>query len=303
MPVKITKFSLNSTCIIWIRWIRRDAGWLGIATGGNREYINHAAVRGWFRVKPSGRSAVYSAARSDTMPQQQYINSVTLTRHYRRASQVVRALDEVSLTVSRGEFLGIVGSSGSGKTTLLNLLAGLDTPTSGTIEVDGMSLTMLSRRQLSAYRAARIGMIFQSFNLISHYTALQNVEAALLFNGTSQPDRQRRAQAVLEQLGLSDRLHHRPSDLSGGEQQRVAVGRAIVKQPEILFADEPTGNLDHDNSDLITSLLMSLNQKGLTVILVTHNLEMVEKLSHRTIQMHYGKMAGTGVEVRGSTLR
>jgi putative ABC transport system ATP-binding protein len=217
-----------------------------------------------------------------------YIRTVDLCRHYRRGPQTVKALDKVSITVARGEFLGIVGSSGSGKTTLLNLLAGLDTPTSGVVDLAGVALTSMSRRQLSSYRAQKVGMIFQSFNLISHYTALQNVETALYFSTATPAERKRLASAILQQLGLGDRISHRPADLSGGEQQRVAVARAIVKKPEILFADEPTGNLDFENSAQIVSLLTELNRGGLTIIMVTHNLEMAQQEAHRAIRMQYG---------------
>jgi len=203
-------------------------------------------------------------------------------------------LDGVAVSIARGEFLGIVGSSGSGKTTLLNLLAGLDTPTSGIVELSGTPLTGMSRRQLSSYRAHKVGMVFQSFNLISHYTALQNVETALYFNDTPSGERRRRAGEILEQLGLADRITHRPADLSGGEQQRVAVARAIVKKPEILFADEPTGNLDYDNALQIASLLTSLNAEGLTVVLVTHNLELAQQRARRTIRMQYGRIVEGG---------
>jgi ABC-type lipoprotein export system ATPase subunit len=137
-------------------------------------------------------------------------------------------------------------------------------------------------------------MIFQSFNLISHYTALQNVETALYFNGTRPGERARLATAVLDKLGLADRMTHRPADLSGGEQQRVAIARAIVKNPEILFADEPTGNLDYENAELIASLLTELNRNGLTVVMVTHNLEMAQQLTHRTIRMQYGRILESG---------
>ena len=206
---------------------------------------------------------------------------------------MVKALDGVDIVVGRGEYLGVVGSSGSGKTTLLNLLAGLDTPTSGSVELAGTPLSSLTRRQLSSYRANKVGMVFQSFNLISHYTALQNVETALYFNTTSPRERLRLSSAILEQLGLGDRKTHRPADLSGGEQQRVALARAIVKKPEILFADEPTGNLDFDNAQQITSLLADLNRQGLTIVLVTHNLEMAQQQTHRTIRMRYGQVVDT----------
>ena len=223
-----------------------------------------------------------------------FLNTINLCRYYQRGPQTVRALDGVTIGVSKGEFLGIVGSSGSGKTTLLNLLAGLDTPTSGSVELNGIPLTSMTRRQLSAYRAHNVGMIFQSFNLISHYTALQNVETALYFNGTTPSERRRRAGEILEQLGLADRMTHRPADLSGGEQQRVAVARAIVKKPEILFADEPTGNLDLENAEQLTTLLRTLNGEGLTIFLVTHNLDMAQQFTRRTIRMQYGHIVMSG---------
>jgi putative ABC transport system ATP-binding protein len=231
------------------------------------------------------------------MSSETYLRSTDLCRYYHRGPQTVKALDGVTLAVGRGEFLGIVGSSGSGKTTLLNLMAGLDTPTSGSVQLDSVPFTNLSRRQLAAYRAQKVGMVFQSFNLISHYTALQNVETALYFNGTPPKERRKRATAILEQLGLADRMTHRPADLSGGEQQRVAVARAIVKKPEILFADEPTGNLDYENAQQIISLLTSLNRDGLTLVLVTHNLEMAQQYSHRTIRLQYGRIVGGGSAV------
>jgi putative ABC transport system ATP-binding protein len=202
-------------------------------------------------------------------------------------------LDGINLSVHRGEFVVIVGSSGCGKSTLLGILGGLDTPTAGTVEMESRSLYTLSRRELAAYRARQIGMVFQSFNLISHYTALQNVETALLFNGTPRRDRRARATAVLDQLGLSDRIAHRPADLSGGEQQRVAMARAIVKNPAILLADEPTGNLDHDNAVQIIELLAQLNRQGITVVMVTHNLEMARLHATRVIRMDYGHIVAT----------
>jgi putative ABC transport system ATP-binding protein len=231
------------------------------------------------------------------MSSETYLRSTDLCRYYHRGPQTVKALDGVTLAVGRGEFLGIVGSSGSGKTTLLNLLAGLDTPTGGSVQLDDVPFTNLSRRQLAAYRAQKVGMVFQSFNLISHYTALQNVETALYFNGTPPKERRKRATAILEQLGLADRMTHRPADLSGGEQQRVAVARAIVKNPEILFADEPTGNLDYENAQQIISLLTSLNHDGLTLVLVTHNLELAQQYTHRTIRLQYGRVVESGSAV------
>jgi putative ABC transport system ATP-binding protein len=205
--------------------------------------------------------------------------------------------------VRRGEFVVIVGSSGCGKSTLLGIIGGLDTPTAGSIEMEGRSLYKLSRRELAAYRARQIGMVFQSFNLISHYTALQNVETALLFNGTPRRERHSRATAVLEQLGLADRITHRPADLSGGEQQRVAMARAIVKNPAILLADEPTGNLDHDNALQTIALIAQLNHQGITVVMVTHNLELARQHATRIIRMDYGHIIGaeTSAPATGET--
>jgi len=214
-----------------------------------------------------------------------------LCRFYGRGGHTVRALDGVTLDVQRGEFLALVGASGSGKTTLLSLLAGLDTATSGTVEVDGTLLGSLSRKELARYRAQKAGMVFQSFNLLGHYSAVQNVETALYFTGTPRSERRRRAEEVLAQVGLIDRDSHLPAHLSGGEQQRVAVARAVVKEPEILFADEPTGNLDLENATQIVELLSRLNKGGLTIVMVTHNVVLARRYAHRSVRMHYGRLA------------
>lgn len=219
-----------------------------------------------------------------------WLTTDKLCRFYRRGPQEVRAVDDVSLQVRRGEFLSIVGASGSGKSTILNLLAGLDTPTSGRIEVDGAVLGNFTKRELAAYRAHRVGMVFQSFNLISHYTALENVALALYFNDTPHGRRLELADEMLRRLGLSDRTDHRPGDLSGGEQQRVAMARALVKKPEVLFADEPTGNLDQENTVQISKLLTELNHAGLTIVMVTHDLDLARSCAHRTIRMNYGRL-------------
>jgi len=219
-----------------------------------------------------------------------WIRTTDLCRYYKRVRHEVRAVDRVTLSIEKGEFVGVVGSSGSGKSTLLNLLAGLDTPTGGFIEVGGDRLDQLSSRELSVYRATKVGMIFQSFNLLSNHSALRNVEMALYFNGTPRRERKKQATAMLERLGLGDRVTHRPVDLSGGEQQRVAIARALVKQPEIIFADEPTGNLDEENSRAIAKLLSELHGDGLTVVMVTHDTEMAHRVAGRTIKMNYGQV-------------
>jgi putative ABC transport system ATP-binding protein len=213
-----------------------------------------------------------------------------LCRFYRRGPQEIKAVDHVNFAVEEGEFVAIVGSSGSGKSTVLNLLAGLDTPTGGSIEFGGTPLSSLSRRQLAAHRAHQVGMVFQSFNLIHHRSAVENVEMALYFNQTPHKVRLARSTSMLERLGLADRMTHRPSDLSGGEQQRVAVARALVKEPKILFADEPTGNLDQENAGQISALLTELNREGLTIVMVTHDLETARNHAHRIIRMHYGRI-------------
>ena len=229
-----------------------------------------------------------------------WIQATDLCRHYQRGRTVVRALDGVTFGIQKGEFVAVVGASGSGKSTLLNLLAGLDSPTSGFIEVDTRRLGELSRRERAVYRAHRVGMIFQAFNLLPHRTALGNVEMALLFNDTPKRERRGRAREALERRGLGDRLDHRPADLSGGEQQRVTIARAIVKEPELLFADEPTGNLDRDNARAISDLLTELNGRGLTVIMVTHDVDLARAMADRVLRMSYGKIVD---ELPGRTRR
>jgi putative ABC transport system ATP-binding protein len=175
------------------------------------------------------------------------------------------------------------------KSTLLNLLAGLDRPTSGRILTPAGDLSELSRRGLAAWRAQHVGMVFQTFNLVPHRTALQNVELALLFVGVARAERDARARQILERMGLGSRLAHRPADLSGGEQQRVALARALVKRPRLLLADEPTGNLDRENAAAIAGFLAELSRDGITVVLVTHDAELAAADVHRTVRMHYGK--------------
>ncbi len=218
------------------------------------------------------------------------LNVKNLSRFYQRGNYTVKALNDVNLTLNKSDFLAVVGSSGSGKSTLLNLMAALDRPTSGDIFIKDISLFEMSRQKQALYRARKIGMVFQSFNLIPHYSALRNVEMALYFNSTPPKKRTELAISALDKLGLSDRLDHIPADLSGGEQQRVAIARALVKKPEILFADEPTGNLDQENSELIVKLLSDLNQNGLTIVMVTHNLGLARNNAKKIIRMEYGKI-------------
>jgi putative ABC transport system ATP-binding protein len=214
-----------------------------------------------------------------------------LTKHYSMGSVVVRALDGITLRVARGEFLGLLGTSGSGKSTLLNLVAGLDRPTSGSLRVFDHNLADLSREALSVHRRKNVGMIFQSFNLIPTMTAAENVALSMMFAGVPRAQRERHARELLEKVGLAGRQLHRPKELSGGEQQRVAIARALANHPEILLADEPTGNLDSKTAGEILALLRDLNTNAAkTVILVTHDSALASKFVQRTMTLLDGKV-------------
>lgn len=195
-----------------------------------------------------------------------------LTREYRRGENVIRPLDRLDLEIERGKFLALMGPSGSGKTTLLNLIAGIDSPTGGSIQVDGLDIGTLSRSKLAAWRAAHVGYIFQLYNLVPVLTAYENVELPLLLQRLSRRERHRRVATALELVGLTDRYDHYPRQLSGGQEQRVAIARAIVADPPILVADEPTGDLDKASAEAIMALLVRLNgELGKTLIMVTHD--------------------------------
>jgi len=219
------------------------------------------------------------------------VETQDLAKHYTMGDTLVRALDGVSLDVERGEFLGLLGTSGSGKSTLLNLIAGLDRPTSGSVKVFDRNLTILSRSELSLHRRKNVGMIFQSFNLIPTMTAGENVALAMMFAGVPRADREARARTLLEQVGLGGRQRHRPKELSGGEQQRVAIARALANDPEILLADEPTGNLDSRTAREILALLEALNEGGRrTVVLVTHDAALAARCARRTVTLLDGRI-------------
>ncbi|MBI2682931.1 MAG: ATP-binding cassette domain-containing protein [Acidobacteriales bacterium] len=204
-------------------------------------------------------------------------------------ASVVRALDNVSIKVDSGEWLAVMGPSGSGKSTLVNLISCLDRPDSGRILIDGQDLAPLydSRNDLNRFRAEKIGLIFQQFHLIPYLTALENVMLAQYFHSMTD---QVEARAALERVGLADRMHHLPSQLSGGEQQRVCIARALINDPKIILADEPTGNLDAQNEEIVLRILTGLHQQGRTIVMVTHD-PVVSRLADRRIELHHGKVA------------
>lgn len=214
-----------------------------------------------------------------------------VSRHYRMGETSVRAVDDVSFSISAGEFLVLLGSSGSGKSTLLNLIAGLDRPTSGSILAHGQNLASLSSLDLARYRRNTIGMIFQSFNLLPRMTLEENIELPLRLAEVNHGERPLRVREALERVGLTHRTGHRPTELSGGEQQRVAIARALVNRPKILLADEPTGNLDSSTGETILGLLRELQVTlGMTVIMVTHERALAARFADRLATMGDGKL-------------
>jgi putative ABC transport system ATP-binding protein len=214
-----------------------------------------------------------------------------LKKHYPMGKSVVRALDGISISVPRGEFLGLLGTSGSGKSTLLNLIAGLDRPTSGALRVFDHSLASMSREELGMHRRRNVGMIFQSFNLIPTMTALENVALSMMFASVPRSQREQRARQLLDQVGLGGRQLHKPSELSGGEQQRVSIARALANNPEILLADEPTGNLDSKTAREILTLLHEFNTRDQkTIILVTHDSALASAFVQRTLTLLDGRV-------------
>ena len=219
------------------------------------------------------------------------IRSDNLYRHYRMGESVIRAVDGVSFEVRSGEFLALLGSSGSGKSSLLNLIAGLDRPTLGSVIVQDRDLATLSRQQLAKYRLHVVGMVFQSFNLITSMTVMENVELPMRFAEVDRERRQALSREALERVGLSARMNHRPSELSGGEQQRAALARALINRPQLLLADEPTGNLDSRTGVEIMDLVSEFNRElGMTVVMVTHERALAERYARRMVFLADGKL-------------
>jgi len=212
-------------------------------------------------------------------------------RHYTMGEALIRAVDGISLRVRAGEFVALLGTSGSGKSSLLNLIAGLDHPTSGTVMVQGSDLAKLSREELAKYRLRTVGMVFQSFNLIPSMTLLENVELPLRFAEVDREKRYGLAHQALDRVGLGTRLRHRPTQLSGGEQQRAALARALINQPQLLLADEPTGNLDSRTGTEIMNFIREFNESlGMTVVMVTHERLLAEQYAKRMIFLADGKL-------------
>jgi len=223
-----------------------------------------------------------------------------VSRHYSMGVSSVRAVDDVSLSIPEGEFLALLGTSGSGKSTLLNLIAGLDRPTFGAILANGQNLASLSSLNLARYRRNTVGMIFQSFNLLPRMTLEENVELPLRLAEVDHSERPGRVREALERVRLTHRVGHRPAELSGGEQQRAAIARALVNRPKILLADEPTGNLDSTTGEAILSLLRELQtHMGMTIVMVTHERPLAERFADRLATMGDGKLLGTFPSSKG----
>ena len=219
------------------------------------------------------------------------VHTKNLCRHYQMGESSVRAVDGISLDIRAGEFVALLGASGSGKSSLLNLVAGLDRPTSGSVVVHEKDLAKLSREELAKYRLRTVGMVFQSFNLIPSMTLMENVELPLRFAEIDRKERAALAKQSLERVGLGARLSHRPTQLSGGEQQRASLARALINKPKFLLADEPTGNLDSRTGTEIMELIRGFNQSlGMTVLMVTHEQALAEKYAGRMVYLADGKL-------------
>lgn len=230
------------------------------------------------------------------------IRTVGVARHYQMGPTVIRAVDGISVEIARGEFVALLGSSGSGKSTLLNLIAGLDRPSAGAIFVEGRDLARLTPEELARHRRQTVGMVFQAFNLVPAMTLEENVELPLRLAEVDRSERARRVAEALERVGLAARRHHRPSELSGGEQQRTAIARALVNRPSILLADEPTGNLDSRTGKEILDLIEELNRSlATTVVMVTHERPLAERYARRLLTLSDGRLADDGASPMNTT--
>jgi putative ABC transport system ATP-binding protein len=219
------------------------------------------------------------------------VRAENVCRHYQMGGNVIRAVDGISLQVAPGDFVALLGQSGSGKSTLLNLLAGLDRPTSGSVLVHGRDLAKFSSEELARYRRNDVGMVFQAFHLIASMTVTENVELPMRFAEVDRGERAQRVRESLERVGLAKRMEHRPPELSGGEQQRVSIARALANRPSLLLADEPTGNLDSRTGEDILKLIRELSvSPGTTVVMVTHERALAERFAQRLVFLADGKL-------------
>lgn len=219
-----------------------------------------------------------------------FITCNNLTREYKKGGSTIRPLDGLDIEIERGEFVALMGPSGSGKTTLLNLIAGIDSPTGGSLVIDGQDLAGLSRNALAAWRSANVGYVFQLYNLVPVLTAYENVELPLLLHDLSKKERHERVTQALERVGIADRSDHFPRQLSGGQEQRVAIARAIVTDPAILVADEPTGDLDKESAHAVMRLIQTLNSElGKTIVMVTHDPKTTD-YAGRTLHLDKGRL-------------
>lgn len=226
------------------------------------------------------------------------IQAQKLSRNYRMGETEIHAVNDVTFSIAGGEFVALLGTSGSGKSSLLNLIAGLDTPTAGSVAVAGRDIARMSREELARYRRSTVGMVFQAFNLVAAMTVLENVELPMRFAEVPRDQRMARARGSLERVGLGHRLDHRPSELSGGEQQRASLARALVNSPQLLLADEPTGNLDSRTGNEIMDLIHTVHSEGTTVLLVTHERPLAERYASRFIFLRDGKLVEDPSEVQ-----
>lgn len=220
---------------------------------------------------------------------QEIIRIEGLTKHYRIGDEVIKALNGVDLSIRKNEYVALMGPSGSGKSTIMNIIGCLDTPTSGSYFLNGPDVAQLSDNELAEIRNKEIGFVFQTFNLLPRYSALDNVALPLVYAGVPKEERQVRAKEALVSVGLGDRLHHKPNELSGGQRQRVAVARALVNRPSIILADEPTGNLDTKTSHEIMGLFDQIHAAGNTIVIVTHE-EDIARMARRIVRMRDGKV-------------
>src|SRR5476651_2551046 len=220
-----------------------------------------------------------------------------VTKRYRVGDQEIRALDGVNLTIEQGEFAAIIGPSGSGKSTLMHLLGCLDIPTTGKVVIDGVDVSRATDGKLAEMRNAKIGFVFQSFNLLGKFNVLENVELPMIYSGVSKKERRDRAVAAVERVGLMDRAKNTPLQLSGGQMQRVAIARALVNDPKIVFADEPTGNLDSSTGASILRLFRELSEQGRTIVLVTHDSDIADNAPRR-IEIRDGKIVNRAAGIQ-----